>query len=1103
MKLRLTVLLAALIIMTGSAYARIVHGNVYDAANSEPIVGASVLVKGSQLGTATDIDGAFRLDVPNNATELMVSYIGMKTQVVKIAPDMKIYLETAIENLDEVMVVAYGTQKKSSITGSISQVNSDKIELRPVSSVASALEGSTSGITVTGSYGAPGESPTIRVRGVGSVNVSTDPLYVIDGVPFGGNISDLNPDDIESMSILKDAASAALYGNRAANGVILITTKKAKSERTTFTFKTNQGVYQRGIPEYDRVNARQFMNLEYQNMFNNYLNKEGLDRTPENLTAAHKYTNEHIIPDRLYTNIFDAKDNELFGTDGNLVDAAIKGTYGEDLDWFDQAVHNGYRAEYLFSGSGASAKSDYYFSLGYLNEDGYLNNSGFQRFSGRAVINLSPVKWFKSGINLNATHQKLQNSKGVSSDDNTTFVNPFYYCRYMAPIYPVHLHDPATGEYMLDSFGNRIYDIGNNKISPDEEITTRKQNADRHIIYETELNSNRTIRNTMNGIAYADFILPYGITATLKGNVNTRNYETTEMKSKLIGDSQGTGSLSKYIYNYKNWTFQQQLRWHYDFNSIHTVDVLLGHENYSYSYDYTYDRKDSEKFSNIPALSNYSTVNTATGYRNTYRTESYLARVQYNYDDRYNLEASFRRDGSSRFEKNHRWGNFGSVGANWVFSNESFMKDIDWLQFGKLRAAWGQVGYDSGLGYYAYMALYGSSSAGTNAGLPAYWITQLPAPTLSWETGESWGIGLETRMFNRWNLSLEYYDKRNKDLLFDVYAPNSSGSTEFKQAQAMVTQNIGTISNRGIEINTDVDVWKNRDWTINIATNLTTLKNKVLSLPEQNRDGILSGSRNIVEGKSRYEWYTYHWEGVDQMTGRSLYTPNLEDYYYMDNGQRIGGTAVDVNGNDVAVEIPADQFVMVNGKPYTMKTTYAQRRWCGTALPSVYGSVTGNISWKDFSISAMFTYSLGGKIYDSTYASLMGSSSSTSAYHEDMLNSWNGVPEGMTETSPNRISRAINPIIDNNLNSDNNAASDRWLTSRDYLCFKNLNLSYRLPRTIINKMGIQGIMLNFSAENLFIKASRKGLDPSQSISGGQGNYVAAARVYTFGLTVNL
>lgn len=1096
MKQRILFFLVCIGLLAGTAYARTIKGTVIDASNNEPIVGASVFVKGTQVGTSTDIDGNFSLNAPESAKTLSITYIGMIPQEVAIADNLTISLQPQASSLDEVVVVAYGTQKKSSITGSISQVNAQAIEARPVSSVAAALEGATSGITVSGAYGAPGESPTIRIRGVGSVNKGTEPLYVIDGVPFGGNISDLNPDDIESMSVLKDASSVALYGSRAGNGVILITTKKAKKDRISFNFKTNQGIYQRGIKEYDRVNDRQFMNIEYTNMVNNYLATKGLDRSAESMAAAYKYANESLIPDRLITNIYNLPDDKLFVNGQLSPEAEIKGTYAEDLDWFDQAIHNGYRAEYIFSGSGATERSDYYFSLSYLNEDGYLESSGFNRFSGRAAINIKPVKWLKTGMNINATHQKINNSKGVG-DDQSSFANPFYYCRYMAPIYPIHLHDPKTGDYMLTTNGSKIYDIGNNTLENNEVITTRNQNADRHLIYETSLNSNRTIRNTMNGIAYADIMFPYGITASVKGNLNTRNSENTEMRSKLIGDSKGTGSLSKNIYNYKTWTFQQQLRWVYTFDNKHNVNLLLGHENYDYKYDYTYLRKENEKFAGIPAISNYATLSSNSGYRNVLRTESYLGRVQYNFDDRYNIEGSIRRDGSSRFDKDHRWGTFGSVGANWVFANEAFMKDISWLNSGKLRAGWGQVGNDDIGSYYGYMALYGSSSAGTNAGLPAYWIDQLANEKLSWETSESWGIGIETRMFNRWNLEFEYYTRTTKDLLFEVYGPNSAGSTDLKQAQSIIDQNIGSIRNSGIEINTDVDVFTNRDWTVNIAANLTTLKNTVLKLPDNNKV-INSGSYRIVEGGSRYEWCIPHFAGVDQMTGKSMYDADITDHFYFQDGYKVtDGT------NPEATEIPAENLFFINGKAYTDKTNYAQRDFRGSALPTVYGSFTGSVRWKNLNLSAMFTYSLGGKLYDSTYSSLMSVSSSAANYHTDLLNSWNGVPEGMTETSPDRLTYAVNPIIEQSTSSDNNGSSDRWLISRNYIALKNLNISYSFPKAWVNKLDLQGAQVSFSGENLFIKAKRKGLDPSQSIGGFQYNYVAAARVFTFGLSVNI
>ncbi|MDE6073433.1 MAG: SusC/RagA family TonB-linked outer membrane protein, partial [Muribaculaceae bacterium] len=714
------------------------------------------------------------------------------------------------------------------------QVKSEDLEKRPVTSVGEALEGSTPGITVTGNYGSPGSSPTIRIRGVGTVNGSTSPLLVIDGVPFGGNLTDISMDDIESMSVLKDAASAALYGNRASNGVILITTKKSKTERVTFNFKTNQGWYERALPEYDRTNAKQFMEVEYQNFANAYVYNNPEKRGDQK--AIYDYVNEVLVSENLYFNPFNAADNQLFNLDGTMVNGVeILPEVAGDLDWFDQATRKGYRQEYVFSGQGATDKSDYYFSLSYLDEKGYMKDSSFNRITGRTAVNMRPSKWFRTGLSLQVSHQKYQNTSNGVGDGSSSFNNPFMFCRYIAPIYPVHKHyvDSGTiynaegdamnverGQYLLDN-GEPVFDNGSYIIYDKEgyrqEIATRNQYADRHVIWESQLNNSRSIRNTMNATAYADFILPYGFTATVKGNLSTRNTDGFDYSNATIGDAKGVlnadgsitgrnGALSKTLYTYKTWSAQEQLRWNKDYdNGTHVIEVLVGHENYSNHYDYTYTAKSNQAFANRYALSNFSEMSSISGYRSAYHTESYLARVQYAYNDRYNVEASFRRDASSRFAKDVRWGNFGSVGANWVFSNEDFFRKFRWLNNGKLRADWGQVGNDSGSGYYAYYALFGSWTENSN---PAYVMSQNPAMDLKWETGESWGIALETRLFNRLNFSIEYYNKVNKDLIFDVYAPSSAGSASTTSQYSKTTMNIGSIANRGWEIAFDVDVYK-------------------------------------------------------------------------------------------------------------------------------------------------------------------------------------------------------------------------------------------------------------------------------------------------------
>ena len=1089
---RISLTLASLILFVGLAMAQTkVTGTVVTYEDNEPIIGATVQVVGeTNIGTITDYDGKFVLDVPAGRKTLRITYIGMEPLDVAVsAKPLRIQLRNDVHNLDEVVVVAYGTQKKTSLTGAIQEVKSDEILLRPTSSVASALEGTVTGVQVNSTYGVPGEDPAIRIRGIGTVNGSSSPLYILDGVPYGGNISDLNPQDIESMSVLKDAASAALYGNRASNGVILITTKKGKQGKLNMTADIKLGTYSRGIPEYDRLGANQWMEAQWLNM-KNFRMSAGDDAA----TAA-AYASENLIADRLYLNIYNKADNALFTSDGKLVsDAKIIGTYGEDLDWYDQAIHNGYREEYNLNANGATEKSDYLFSIGYLNENGYLKTSGFDRISGRAAVNVQPVKWFKSGFNVNATHQTFNSSYGTGDGGYT---NPFMYCRNVAPIYPVHLHDVNTGNYLLDEFGNKQYDGGSYVDENGQVVITRNQFQDRHLIWENELNKVNTVRNTMNAIAYADIYLPYNFTFTLKGNLNTRHSETNEYNNAEIGDGKGNSGRGKRTdTRYKNWAFQQQLHWSHEYG-VHSVDALIGHENYHYTYNYLYGYKTTQVFAGVNNLNNFTDITNLYDYNDTYRTESYLGRVRYGYDNRYNVEASFRRDGSSRFSKDARWGNFWSVGANWVISNESFMKKYDWVNYLKLRADFGQVGNDSGSGYYGYMALYNSTQ---NANQGAYWIGQLPNEDLKWETGQSWGVGIDGRLFNRLNFSLEYFDKRNKDLLFDVYNPLSAGATSTSSAESVITKNLGTISNKGVEFSFDADVFKNRDWKINVGGDITLLSNKIITLPEQNKDGIIDGTKKIVEGKSRYEFFVYTWEGINTKNGFSLYKFNDEDYYF---------TAADgtIYGNQEKAEISGDNLntlVVIDGVPYSYVTTYAKKEFHGSAIPKAYGGFHFTISWKGLSLYTLFTYQLGGKVMDGNYSSLMSASGTPYSLHKDVLKGWTvEQATSVDAVDPNGIPQLNNsPLIPGTaIEADLNSTSSRWLTSGNYLILKNLNLSYNLPTNLVRKIDLEGVAVTLACENLFTKTARKGMNPQQNFSGTQSNTFVTPRVFTVGVNV--
>ena len=1090
MKRRLTMFLACFFLMLGGVMAQTkVSGVVVTYEDNEPVIGASVQVTGTQVGTVTDVNGRFELTAPAGSKTLRITYVGMEALEVAVSPKpLRIQLRNDMNDLDEVVVVAYGTQKKTTLTGAIQEVKSDEILLRPTSSVASALEGTVTGVQVNSTYGVPGEDPAIRIRGIGTVNGSSSPLYILDGVPYGGNISDLNPQDIESMSVLKDAASAALYGNRASNGVILITTKKGKSGKLNMTADIKLGTYSRGIPEYDLMGANQWMEAQWLNMKNNRISAGD-----DPVTAA-EYASKNLISDRLYLNIYNAADDALFTSDGKLTTTSIKGTYAEDLDWYDQAIHNGFREEYNLNANGATDKVDYLFSVGYLNENGYLKTSGFDRISGRVAVNVQPTKWFKSGLNINATHQTYNSSYGTSSSGYT---NPFMYCRNIAPIYPVHLHDVNTGQYILDEFGNKQYDGGSYINSEGQVEITRNQFQDRHLIWENELNQNKTIRNTLNAILYADFYLPYNFTFTLKGNLNTRHNENNEYNNAVIGDGKGNNGRGKRVdYRYKNWAFQQQLHWSHEYG-VHSIDALIGHENYNYTYNYLYGYKTGEIVPNMNNLINFTSITSLEDYNDNYRTESYLGRVRYGYDNRYNVEASFRRDGSSKFHKDARWGNFWSIGANWVISNEQFMKKYDWVNYLKLRADYGEVGNDAGSGYYGYMALY---ELNQNANIGALYNTQLPNYDLKWETGQSWGIGIDGRLFNRLNFSLEYFDKRNKDLLFDVYNPLSAGATSSSDAESVITKNLGTISNKGVEFSFDVDVFKNRDWKINVGADITFLKNEVVTLPEQNKDGIVDGTKKIVEGKSRYEFFTYTWEGINTKNGFSLYKFDDEKYFFTNGATTYGDKE---NGSEITGD-NLNTVVVINGVPYTYVTTYAKKEFHGSAIPKAYGGFHFNVGWKGLSLYTLFTYQLGGKVMDSNYSSLMSASGTPYSLHADAANGW--TVEQATENDaidPNGIPQLNDgPTIPGTaVTADLNSTSSRWLTSASYLILKNLNLSYELPKNLVRKIDLEGVTVTLACENLFTVTARKGMNPQENFSGTQSNTFVTPRVFTVGLNV--
>ena len=1053
-----------------------VKGRVLDSAG-HPLQNVEVRALGTDVATLTDLDGRFLIQVDKKngpIKQLAFSYVGYRGTIVQVEGKntLAVTMEPEDKLLDQVMVIAYGKAKRQSITGSVSSITSDQIEKRPLTTVTGALEGVDPGIQVNNAYGQPGSSPTIRIRGFASVNGENDPLYVLDGVVFQGSIADINPADVESISVLKDATSAALYGSRASNGVIVITTKSGKKGTTSLEASTNQGVYNRGIAEYDKLGTDDYMEVMWKGYRNSLMTSSPSKYPTADLAGAE--ASSTLISDILGYNIYNKDADQLFDANGKLVDgAAVLSGYQGDLNWYDPVLRNGYRRNYNVSGSAATDKSSLFFSAGYLKEDGFVKRSGFERFNGLIKGSVKPTTWIDMGFNMSGSRQE---SNYVSQSSSTAYANPIYFARNMAPIYPVHLHDAATGDYILDEFGNKQYDDG-------ATTYTRPQNSGRNAVWELQLDNDYTTRTTLSGQFYTAIKFLRDFTASTTADVNYRNSQERTYNNAIIGDGAGNnGRTSRTEYNYKTYTFRQQLNWQKHIKD-HDITALVAHENYKYNYTYQYGYKTTQTFAGDDELINFTNITSLDGYSNNATTESYLGTVRYSYKDKYFADGSYRRDGSSRFSEKKRQGEFYSLGAAWLITRENFMKNISFVNDLRLRASYGQVGNDAGAGYYSFLSLYEQDQ---NANLAAFYKKQYANPDLVWESENSFSTALEGRIFKRLNFTVEYFNKQNEDLFFDVNYPLSGGSTSTSTAENIQTQNIGNVVNRGWEVTLNSDIVRSTNWTWNLGVNATTYKNVIKTLPEENREnGLINGTKKYMEGHGVYDFWLYQFVGVDQFTGNSLYLVNETDF--------------GVNGADV----PTDYLVQIGDKYYTTNTTYAKQDWSGSAIPKIYGGINSTLSWKNLSLYTLVTFSLGGKTYDANYQDLMQVTSNPHSLSTDVLKSWDGVPDGVTESSANRIDPNGTPSINYTLSSYNNATSSRFLQNGSYWVIKNIALSYKLPQQWLNHVGIRGAKASLGVENLFTFTHLKGMNPQYSYSGTTGNYLMTARVFNVGVSISL
>ncbi|MBO4813526.1 MAG: TonB-dependent receptor [Muribaculaceae bacterium] len=1025
---------------------RTVQGVVTDAATGDPLIGATVQPVGRGQGVATDIDGAFTLKVPDNVNYLNVSYVGYKTQQVAVANYVNVALESENTTFDEVIVVAYGTSKKTSFTGSAQAVNNKKIETRPITSATKALEGNVGGIQVGGTSGQPGADVAIRIRGFGSINASNNPLYVVDGIPYDGSLSDINPNDIEQMTVLKDASAAALYGARGANGVIMIQTKRGAEGRTNVTWRSTVGWSSRATPRYETVDQKEFVQLFYEGLRNFFEFDYEYDR--ETAAAYAQYYLGGELGGEMYNPFKNYTWDNIIDPETGMVRAEAKSVWNED--WYDSIVRkNALRHEHVLSFSGGTNRTKYMFSLGYLNEEGFMKTTSFERYSARANVDTQVNDWFAANINTSLAHS----TSNFSDYDGTSYSNPWFTAQFINPLFPVYLKD-ENGNNVLDADGNLQYDWGEG-----DRIGNLNDFNSLGMLLMDKAKNVRDIAGLRTGIVFGSDLEKYGWRQGIKFAVNfgmdyTNRNRLFYMNSQHGNQANAHGLLEKMNYRTQSYTFNQLLTWTRSFGE-HNLDFLIGHEWYAYKHNYLFAER-TNIVDGIYELSGGANVTDNSSYQYDYRINSFLSRFNYNYDNRYYLSASLRSDASSRFHKNHHTGTFWSLGANWRVSSEAFMRDINWIHNLSVKVSYGEQGNDAIGSYYAWQQLFDLSY--TNSSNVGAFVQSLENQEVSWEKNSNLNAGFEASLFDgRVRVDFEYFYKKTTDMLLEYPMALSTGFNGY-------WDNVGDMRNTGFELNIGVTPVRTQDfeWNWNFMFNKTS--NKVLKLTGDTPE-IITGNYSIKEGLPIFTYYMSKAAGVDPDTGEQLY------WAYKD-----------ADGNE------CDEY-----KTSNYNVALQNKYYLGSRIPKLYGSISTDLTWKGLSLSILTTYSLGGKVYDSVYRNIVnGLASGNSTFHKDILKRWQ---------KPGDITDVPRITLDD-YSGIYEAANDRYLIDASYFAIKNITLSYSLPRTLLNKIGIQGAKIFASGDNIALFTHLKGMDPQYNFSGGTDFDYSPNRTYTIGLEVN-
>ena len=975
--------------------------------------------------------------------------MGFETQEVEVGSrtTIDISMGGAVE-LSEVVVVAYGEDSRRTLTGSVASIDDAVINSQQIETVTRALQGTVPGVNVIASSGQPGANPTIRIRGQASIDSGNDPLIVLDGSPYNGNLNTIPTGDIESISVLKDASSAALYGSRAGNGVILITTKTGKLGKTTVDFRATRGVSTRARKMYEFVDAETAIRLEWETLRNDAA-ADGQSTPGQNATDG--------LLRRIGYN--------PYGDIGSPIDAngnLVPGTQLLwDTDWEDAIFTNSaIRSEYNLGVSGGSENIKYYFGGSLLDQEGQVAKSDFVRYSGRLNIDAKLTDWLNASLKQSITSGEQNNPPQAG----TAFANNIQWIQTVSNIYPLFRRD-KTGSLILDDAGNPIYDTGDD---PDD---TRELNSRRPVfssanpVGQTQLNEalRKRFLSTTNIGFEANFLNDF--TAKTSYQLNKYFFDNFVYTNPLFGSARtvnGRIRREKDITTEYTWT--NSLNWEKSFSS-HNLNVLLLGELYNFTFEALNTSATTLPFNGLFEFNSAAEQESLFGSTAQERIFSLMSRVKYNYDGKYFADFSYRRDRSSRFGPSERTGHFFAVGGSWLISEEGFLSNSSLMSFLKIRASWGELGNNQiidgditvdadGNGqqlYFPYLTLFDTGF--DQPGISGIYPAGLANSSLTWETVQTTNIGLDFGLLSdKINGTIDVYRAVTTDLVTAATTTISRGIVGNS-----IVENIGDVTNSGIEVTLSGDIISNGDFNWNASANISFEKNEITNFPEDER---ISGSKRLEKGRSIFDFWIRDYAGVNPDNGNPMWWRDSVD---------------------------ADENIIIERFTTTEDWDEADRYFVGTSLPWARGGLTNRLAYKGLDFSFLINFSLGGKILDQDYSGLMHGGRRVGEQHSvDILDRWQK-PGDITDV----------PRLGTELES--NSRSTRFLYDATYARLRNVTLGYTLPRSLLPGGFIKRCRVFVSGDNLVTVFGRDGLDPEQALNGLTNSRSAVFKTYSGGL----